>query len=56
MSKEKEEQIEKACITYERKIQNEYYKGTYELIHIKDDTSEKAFETFKKVKEFVEKK
>ena len=54
--KEVHKPTEQASITYERKQQDNFTKGVTEYIQIKDKTSCKAFETFKKLKRFVEKK
>jgi len=44
---------EQSSITYERKKQDTYSTGETEYIQVKDKTSAKAFETFKKIKRFV---
>lgn len=47
---EKQIEKQKASITYSKEIQDNYSKGSKIYIEVKDDTSEKAFKTFLKVK------
>ena len=51
ITKEIYKPTEKASISYYKMDLKDYSKGTVEHIEVKDETSEKAFETLKKIRE-----